>query len=410
MFKEWCAAQGFSTSTNLSHVLMDGGVLSVPFDRLNEFYGFYVNCVKSGEPIFVVEQKTEVYNFFLDIDYKDTEALSLEQIERYVKVICEKVNSLGGGDCLVSISKPKPHGDQIKSGVHLNWPNFPVDQKNAVYLRKHIVNTLVKLYPTEHWEKIVDMSVYGNPDKGTKGSGLRMPWSHKKGKHGACGGSGCLVCENTGKLIEVAYLPLFMYRCEGPFKLMERIDRLEPSAEILHTATIRTQCNTSRVIEPPDNLPKKKREGTFTREQSKNNVEDPELVKRIEEFIQNNMKGHEKVRINKLFKSDKGDVYFVGTDSSYCENAEKDHSSNHVWFLIQDVKIAQKCFCRCEVLRKRGFCKDFTGEEHELTPTIRDKLFPNKKSDKIKWAIAPNVSVYSGIPSRLDRLFLSQTR
>jgi hypothetical protein len=252
------------------------------------------------------------------------------------------------------------------------------------------------------------MSVYGNLDKGTKGSGFRMPWSHKKGKHAACGGSGCLVCDNTGKLTEVAYLPVFMYRCEGPFKIMESIVHAEPSVETLLAATVRTQCKTSRVIEPPDNLPKRKREGAFTREQSKNNVEDPELVRLLEEFI-HNMTGHGKVRINKLFKSDKSDMYFVGTDSSYCENAGKEHSSNHVWFMIQetDSKIAQKCFCRCDILRKGGFCKDFTGKRYELNPTIINKLFPNKKSDRIKSAIAPNVSNRSGIPSRIDRIFLS---
>jgi hypothetical protein len=302
-------------------------------------------------------------------------------------------------------------GGQVKSGVHLNWPNFPVDQKNAVFLRRHIVNTLTKLYPTEEWEKIIDSSVYGNPDKGTKGSGFRMPWSHKKGKHAECGGSGCLVCENSGKLTEVAYLPIFMYKCEGPFKIMERVDHTEPSVKTLLAATIRTQCIKSRVVEPPDNLPKKKKEGSFSREQSKNNVEDPKLARSLEKFI-NGMKGHEKVQINKIFKSDKGDAYFIGTDSSYCENAGKEHSSNHVWFLAQekDMKIAQKCFCRCDVLRKHGFCKDFTGREHELSPSIADLLFPNKKSDKIKWAIAPNVSVYSGVPSLLDRILLSKTR
>jgi hypothetical protein len=74
------------------------------------------------------------------------------------------------------------------------------------------------------------------------------------------------------------------------------------------------------------------------------------------------------------------------------------------------MKIAQKCFCRCDILRKHGFCKDFTGREHELSPSIRDKLFPNKKSAKIKSAIAPNVSIYSGVPSLLDRILLSKTR
>ena len=388
MFKEWCAAQGFATSTNLSHVLMDGGVLSVPYDRLNEFYGVYVNCVKNGEHIFVVEQKTDIYNFFLDIDYKDSEALSLEHIERIVKIICEKVNSLGGGDCLVSISKPKMAGGQVKSGVHLNWPKFPVDQKNAVFLRRHIVNTLTKLYPTEEWEKIIDSSVYGNPDKGTKGSGFRMPWSHKKGKHAECGGSGCLVCENTGKLTEVAYLPIFMYRCEGPFKIMERLDHVEPSVSILLAATIRTESQQSRTVEQPDNTPKKK-EGFFSRDQTKNECTNPEISALLETYIRTNMKGQDQARIGKIFKDEKGGAYFVSTDSSYCENVGGKHSSNHVWFLIKDVKISQKCFCRCEILRKKGFCKDFAGREHELSPSIVKLLYPNKKTDKIKKAIQP---------------------
>lgn len=411
MFREWCTAQGFSTSVNLSHVLMDGGVLSVPHDRLKEFYGFYVRCVESGEPIFVVEQKTDIYNFFLDIDYKDSEALSVERIEKLARTICEKVHSLGGGDSLVSVSKPKIQNGQVKSGVHLNWPNFPVDQKNAVYLRRHIVNTLSKLYPDEAWEKVIDSSVYGNPDKGTKGSGFRMPWSHKKGKHSECGGSGCVVCDGTGKLTEVAYLPIFMYRCEGPFKIMEPIGHTEPSVEILEYATIRTQCSTSREIEPPGDLPKK-REGSFTRDQIKNQVVDSETMALLETFIRG-MKGHEKVRINKLFKSDKGDAYFVGTDSSYCENAEKEHSSNHVWFLIQEdkyVKIVQKCFCRCDVFRKHGFCKDFSGQPYALNPSLVNKLFPNKKNSKIKSAIAPNVSAHSNIRGMYSSVLVSKAR
>jgi hypothetical protein len=390
---------------------MDGGVLSVPYDRLTEFYKVYVDCVNRGELIFVVEQKTDIYNFFVDIDYKDSEALSLERIEKLSRVICEKVNSLGGGDSLVSISKPKMQNDQVKSGVHINWPNFPVDQTNAVYLRKHIINTLTTLYPTENWEKIIDNSVYGNPEKGTKGSGFRMPWSHKKGKHADCGGSGCPLCEKSGKITEVAYLPIFKFMGQGPFKLLERVGQ-EPSVEMLFAATIRSDSKESRTVEPPDNLQsRKKKEGSFTREQAKNEVSDPEILHSIEKFI-NGMSGHEKARITKIFKSDKSDAYFVGTDSSYCENVGGSHSSNHVWFLIQekDMKVSQKCFCRCETLRKNGFCKDFTGKSHCLTPTIGNKLFPNKKSDKVKWAIAPNVSVYNGVPSRLDRLLLSKTR
>ena len=80
MFKKWCATHGFNNASKLSHVLMDGGKLSVPFDRLNEFYEKYVEAVKSGEKLYVVEQKTETYNFFVDIDYKAPEPLGIDDI------------------------------------------------------------------------------------------------------------------------------------------------------------------------------------------------------------------------------------------------------------------------------------------------------------------------------------------
>ena len=96
MFKNWYTSQKFNNATNLSHVLMDGGKLSVPFDRLNEFYDKYIESVKSGERIYVVEQKSETYNFFVDIDYKDVDPLGIDDIHDISKNICETVKFHGG--------------------------------------------------------------------------------------------------------------------------------------------------------------------------------------------------------------------------------------------------------------------------------------------------------------------------
>ena len=85
MFKSWCATQKFNNATNLSHVLMDGGVLSVPFDKLNAFYEKYIEAVNQGEKLFVVEQKSEKYNFFVDLDYKGEESLTLDEIKEILK-------------------------------------------------------------------------------------------------------------------------------------------------------------------------------------------------------------------------------------------------------------------------------------------------------------------------------------
>ena len=91
MFKSWCATQKFNNATNLSHVLMDGGVLSVPFDKLNIFYEKYIEAINNGEKLFVVEQKSEKYNFFVDLDYKGEESLTLDEIKEICKIICDKV-------------------------------------------------------------------------------------------------------------------------------------------------------------------------------------------------------------------------------------------------------------------------------------------------------------------------------
>jgi hypothetical protein len=223
MFKSWCAAQKFNNATNLSHVLMDGGVLSVPFDKLNTFYERYIEAVKGGERLYVVEQKSEKYNFFVDIDYKDKEALDLDEIKDVCKVICDKVKRHGGKECLISVSPPKKcGGDLIKTGVHLNWPEFVVDQSSAIALREHILVALSKAKGRgTDWNDIIDVAVYGNVSRKTKGSGFRMPWSYKKAKHMACNGQGCSECEK-GKVDQLAYLPIFMYH-HGPLSTILKI-------------------------------------------------------------------------------------------------------------------------------------------------------------------------------------------
>ena len=88
MFKSWCSQNGFLKKVpNPSHVLLDGGCLSVPFDRLDEFYDKYIEAVHADEKVFVVEQKTPTYNFFVDLDYKADVALGMDEISQISTVI-----------------------------------------------------------------------------------------------------------------------------------------------------------------------------------------------------------------------------------------------------------------------------------------------------------------------------------
>ena len=369
MFKRWCKDQGFANNSDLSHVLMDGGVLSVPFDKLNDFYEKCVEVYNSGEKIFVVEQKTENYNFFMDLDYKDDEEMSFEQIKSVCKVICDKVSKFGGKDALISVAEPKPIDTLIKTGIHINWPGFVVNRSSALGIRDHVINTLNLAYGSRDWKDIVDISVYGNNSRNTKGSGFRMPWSHKKGKHEACAGQGCELCNNTGKETQSEYLPIFIYK-HGPSSTLQKTEQ-KPSVDILHMATLRTQSMEPVIVEGTH------KEATFTTLQTKNEFKDQEARLLVEAFVRKNVEGQTTASITKMFKYNK--QFLVSTNSKYCENKKCNHNSNHVWFHIVGDTIAQKCFSTTNVLRQYGFCKDFSGRRHQLSKKITDILYEDGK-------------------------------
>src|SRR5210317_613576 len=308
MFKSWCNQNGFLKRVpNPSHVLLDGGCLSVPFDRLNTFYEKYIEAVNRGEHLYVVEQKTDTYNFFVDIDYKDEKPLEVDEIRSICKVICDKVKRHGGKECLISISPPKKVDKYTKTGVHLNWPGFVVDQASALALREHILVALSKAKGNTDWNEIIDSAVYGDLKRKTKGSGFRMPWSHKMAKHMVCGGQGCENC-HSGKVVQVAYLPVFIYK-NGPLSTLLKVSQ-EPDLEILKMSSIRTNETQHVTIEPPSSVIK---EGSFTTAQTADELHDDELKGLIESFVQKNMEGQSGASITKLFKHK--ETYLVSTNS-----------------------------------------------------------------------------------------------
>lgn len=364
MLRRWASDNDFTHSRRLSHALMDGGVLSIPGDRIPDFYRVYCDAVNAGERVFVVEQKTPAFNFFADLDYKDADALTLEEIESVCRVICAKVANLGGGDCIVSVAEPKPVGDLVKTGVHLNWHGFVVNQASACALREHILVALHTAKPGTDWAAVVDDSVYGDPKTGTRGSGFRLPWSHKK----------------TKGVVEGPYLPVFRWT-RKPLSTMLRLDP-DVTPELLAEMTVRVEAEDAPtvVVHPPSRIAA--REGTFSKVETKDEVRDDVLTAHLEAFVRTTMEGQASARVTKVFKHK--DQFLISTTSKYCENLGREHGSNHVWFYASGDVIAQKCFCRCETLegRREGFCKDFLGKRYQLPADIRRMLYPTPPSKK----------------------------
>jgi hypothetical protein len=278
----------------------------------------------------------------------------------------------------------------------MNWPDFVVNQEGAINLRDHVVDILTKVYGSKPWSKFIDNSVYGDMNSKTKGSGFRLPWSHKKSKHEACSGKGCGGCQQSGKITEGVYLPVMLYQGQegiGPLKLAGKTDMLDGSisVELLKMVTVRTP-RTDFVKIPP--LPGK---SPFSKAVMNKEVNNSELLAVLETFIRQNLDGQGDARITKVFKKSETE-YCVSTYSRYCENIGREHGSNHIWFHVKENEgICQKCFCKCETVeeRKKGYCRDFAGRRHKLTSQLVKLMFPkkNKVSEGIKKAILPNAVV-----------------
>ena len=198
------------TKKTPSHISMNGGPsLAVPQQQNYEFSKAYITQVKSNK-LYLVELKTPIFRFFMDIDYLSKDKLTRDGIIELSKRVNDKIP----GRCLVSVSRSKEKDGLIKSGIHLHWPNLKVTKKKALELRELV---------DEDIKPFVDESVY-------KGSGLRMLWSHKRGD-------------------EYPYVPL-VDLSTGVF-----FDQ-NPDVDTLQLFSIRTKeiSNDKEVVQKRDNL------------------------------------------------------------------------------------------------------------------------------------------------------------
>lgn len=265
-----------------THVLMDGGILFVPPEETRDFYREYIEAVNLGTKLYVVEQKTERFKFFVDLDYKAPEKLKEADLIQFCSIIHNAISERSR--CVIARARPRAIADGlIKSGVHIHWPDLIVTRTQALNLRSKIVLSLTNDFPFD-WDKVIDASVYG-------GSGLRMLWSHKK----PTGDPYVPWCELDGSEFHKA-----------------------PDADTLSLFAIRTDEQVSE-------------------------HETLENTGPLEEFIHKYLEGQSHAKVKKVQRHEH-DGWYVQTDSKFCERIHKDHKSNHVWFHISSRRISQRCF------------------------------------------------------------------
>lgn len=299
-----------------THVLMDGGQLYVPDHELGDFYQAYLCDLAQGRRLYVVEQKTDIFKFFVDIDFKASRALEDDD----ARDLCLKIHGgVGRSRCLVARAPVRTLADgTVKSGFHLHWPELNVTRQEALALRTKI---LLALGDGDEWAQIIDASVYG-------GSGLRCLWSHKKPEGDPyvpwiSVPDGALLNPNPS----LESLKLFAVRVQG-------------QASSSPARRVGRQGKAAAGHAPPD---------------------------RLEEFIRANLEGQGSARVKAIRKTrgGEGKGLCVETDSRYCERIRADHKSNHVWFYVRGYSIQQKCLDE--------ECAEFSGRQHNLPPSISNE-------------------------------------
>jgi hypothetical protein len=302
------------SKTNITHLLLDGGTISAS----EGFLEAYVSDVLHGEKLCVVEQKTGMFRFFVDVDF-----VSDEHELDFVKVSSELFKIVDLGPCALARAKPRHiEGKGTKYGLHIIWPESRVNKKTANTIRSKILNEF-----GSEWEgilepnRVFDSSVYA-------GSGLRILWSYK-GQD-----------DNS-----TPYIPWGIVNESGFVEFEDK----QPSVKLLQLFSIRIENSKEEITE-----------------------EVKEECSEIERFIQTHMNGQENARILKITpwkKSKTGDMCLI-SDSKYCENIQRCHISNHVCF----------CLTRKGVLSQRcndDACKGFKSKKQYVIPS---RLIPNERS------------------------------
>ena len=94
------------------------------------------------------------------------------------------------------------------------------------------------------------------------------------------------------------------------------------------------------------------------------------------------------IRIRDISKWKHGEYYLIRVDSMYCQNVEREHSRCGIYFHMNEMGLAQKCFCVKDNVGISGQpCSKYTSVRKPLDDDLRQILF------------AAPLSVRKGIPN-----------
>ena len=399
---DWCRRRkyfGRSSGGEVSHLLLDKGVLCIPESSTDDFIHEYSRGVlMGGRPSCIVEYKPRVFRMFYDLDIvtKDIQMAKMmsagdfqENVKNIMHIICIAtvflfdVTRSSATICVSNL--PKKKGDEIKVGVHITFDNIFVTSPTALHVRDKVLELLnVEENPfANSWEQIVDAAVF-------KGSGMRLPWAakHDDLKRVYIPRMEYLLDSQESGIIETVLCP------------DDIIKSLTLVKEVISKTCLRAKGVLTKLRNPDIDIEcsSPTHSGNFSHASLK---EYSSVIEEIERLIPTQYEG----KVTGVIKAD--NVYMFRHSSRYCENVGRNHKSSNTYFLVSKAGMRQCCYSRKDedVGQKYCRCSDFRGEYIKMPSSMIEELFPEEDKKSLPPPPMPSSSMehFLSIDSIIER-------
>jgi hypothetical protein len=360
------SGSGGGTSQTTTHLLLSGGKLGVPESDAGAFLNAYALAVVRGERPCVVEIRTPLFGYFVDLDIRVRGEYPGDSA---LRAVCSVVAHAAGTAFETVPSRVvacraglKTESDgSTKVGVHLHWPGTVVSSRGALAVRDVILTSLKFLasslvgFEGQPWDSVVDAAVY-------KGSGLRMAWSGKYASD------------------ERVYAPWLEYDpLSGEWAACEEARGVAAIRDWVGALSVRVSPTTSATPLVPA-LTETDQDAAFETTttaaiQTASLGPYASVLPLLDSVLPLEFTGQ---RFVGLVKTDRGG-FMLRSTSRYCLNLGRAHRSNNVYFVLTRDGISQRCYCRCETTegRRAGLCRKFVSETWPVPPRVSDAFFPD---------------------------------
>lgn len=414
-----------SDKREVTHLLLDGGNIHLSSDDMEEFYSCYANDLVCGRKNFIVEMKTPVFKYFMDLDILDHEFYEGKRLIKLVQTVQHALSFFFdrydgfSGDVYICTSPPKEQHlqdtDYIKTGVHLIWPDVVVTTDIAIFLRQFVIQYVTaKLGKREEhnpWEVVFDHSVY-------ESNGLRMIGSYKAQSCKDCrrnrDNSSCDTCKGLGKLygnhtytldsilstnrilkvkivkeLKTQQMKLIKLLSIRSNKFRANMDIKEPYPPWFNVSLAsKSNKHIHKLLKPTRDAHQK------TGGSNAVTISDTEIVDAVKTVLYESFRSsypgipeYRDIYIRSVRKpmQSKNECYWVTTDCRYCLNVGREHNSSTIYFKIDYKGIVAKCFSRKTTLSDRNItCSKFHSINHEISLKYKEILFPDLYTEQRK--------------------------